>query len=78
MSFRNKDPYEFLDRAHNETIQLLFHPMHFSEEESGYLNKFRSHLKDYIDQVEDVFKVNNSVRKELGLNSLAKKLNYKE
>lgn len=74
MSFRDKDPFNFLSRAKKETVQLLFHPIHFSHEECGYIEKFRSHLTDCIDNIEETFKVNYAVKDELGGDSLAKKL----
>jgi len=60
MEFRGKNPYEFVERVKKHTIQVLLHPLHFTEDGIEYPDIFCKYLKDHVDAIDDVFKVNST------------------
>lgn len=52
MGFRGKDPYIFVERRGDRTLQMLFHPEHFSESGHGYGEIFREHLRCHCETVD--------------------------
>ncbi len=61
MSFRGKDAYEFVQRAREHTIQILLHPIHFSQTDEGYYGILVRYLHGVKDSLEGYFSgVNDS------------------
>jgi hypothetical protein len=52
MSFRGKDPYEFVSRACHQTVQVLLHPMHFSEDGSDYRSITQNYFLQFFHLIE--------------------------
>jgi peptidoglycan/xylan/chitin deacetylase (PgdA/CDA1 family) len=66
MDFRNKDLRTFVERVSERTVQILTHPMHYSEDGSGYLGIVHRHVDRYLDMVHGFFSVNATYRREVG------------
>lgn len=60
MNFRGKDPFEFVTRAQDKPIQILLHPMHFTNEGSPYPEMFHTYIKSHINVVDDEHRSVNS------------------
>ncbi len=58
MSFRDKDPYKFLELINEHSLQILFHPLHFSEKGSSYPQIFLRYLYDHVDVIDGTFRSN--------------------
>lgn len=65
-SFRGKDPYAFLDRIQNQMVQILLHPMHFSELGWGYDEVLPNAFINFIKEVHESFSINETYRKQVG------------
>lgn len=65
MEFRNKDIFKFIDRIEQGTVQILLHPMHYSETGHGYLEAIRKHLSCYIHKIDKNFSVNTTYQKHV-------------
>lgn len=70
MSFRGKDPFDFVTRVKHSPLQILLHPMHFSDQGQGYRGRLCEHIKSYCDRLESGFRENSSCDEELGNDSL--------
>tara|TARA_B110001452_G_scaffold66345_1_gene53236 strand:- start:353 stop:1081 length:729 start_codon:yes stop_codon:yes gene_type:complete len=70
-SFRDKDPFSFLKNIKNGMVQILLHPMHFSENGDGYdkilADTFIRNLKEIH---ENFYSVNLKYRSDVGDNIL--------
>lgn len=51
------DPYEFVKRAESIPIQLLFHPLHFSDTGEGYPAIFDTFVADELRMLDTTFRV---------------------
>ena len=60
MAFRGKDPFEFVARAKDRTIQILLHPMHFSESARTYLQTIHASLGVWLDDFDHSFRANKT------------------
>jgi len=58
MDFRGKNPYTFVERVKERPIQILLHPLHYSEDGLGYPSAVRKHIKNYLAVIDDTFRVN--------------------
>jgi|WetSurMetagenome_2_1015567.scaffolds.fasta_scaffold164358_2 hypothetical protein len=58
MDFRGKDPVEFLLRAERKPVQLLLHPMHYSERGDDYPKIMEKYLLDLASTIDRDFAVN--------------------
>ena len=65
-SFRGKNPFEFIKGIDNSMIQILLHPMHYSELGSGYKEIMFSTFMRYINDVHCNFKTNNVYVEQVG------------
>jgi hypothetical protein len=63
MSFRGKDPYEFVLMVKQYPIQLLLHPIHYSQEGGTYQEIFCERLKAYIDSIDNDFQDNATYKR---------------
>lgn len=60
MDFRGNDPYVFAEKAKSHTIQILLHPLHFSEEGHSYRGIFHNQIQRDLEELDHVFRPNNS------------------
>lgn len=58
MNFRGQMIYEFVKNIKYRTIQILLHPMHYSETGSGYSGAVQDHVLNYLKIIDDSFSVN--------------------
>ena len=58
MTFRH-DPYVFVDRASGGPVQVLLHPIHYSDSGSKYDSLFEAFLRRFVDELDDEFRVND-------------------
>lgn len=58
MDFRGKNPYEFVQRVKEFPIQILLHPLHYSENGDAYPEYFCRKFKSYIDTIDEEFRLN--------------------
>jgi hypothetical protein len=65
-NFRGKNPYEFLDRIENGMVQILLHPMHYSEHGWGYERILPSTFLQYISDVHVNFLINQTYCDQVG------------
>jgi hypothetical protein len=62
MNFRGKNPYEFVKRAKEMPIQMVFHPIHWSEENSSYIDIFRDYTHGIVDYMDEYFRLNQKYK----------------
>ncbi|MCW7755423.1 hypothetical protein OOT00_15685 [Desulfobotulus sp. H1] len=66
MNFRGKDPYEFIRNANMENpIQVVLHPLHFSENNLTYPEIFYEHIKRYSGVLDSIFRVNSKFTEQM-------------
>ena len=58
MNFRGKDPFRFAEKAITHPIQILLHPMHFSEHGRGYPEAVMKYMKSMAKTIDEGFRVN--------------------
>lgn len=59
MSFRGKDPHEFIKKAKDHFIQITLHAMQFSENGDDYLDIFRGMVHRQIENIDDIVRPAN-------------------
>jgi peptidoglycan/xylan/chitin deacetylase (PgdA/CDA1 family) len=64
--FRGKNPYEFLNKINESMVQILLHPMHYSETGGGYDEVLSNTFIHYMNEVHNNFKVNSTYRDQVG------------
>ncbi len=64
--FRGKNPFEFIDGIENSMIQVLLHPMHFSENGLGYDDIMVASFLSYMNEIHHAFLVNATYKKQVG------------
>jgi hypothetical protein len=65
MLFHDKNPYQFIERVKEHPVQVLLHPLHYSEEKSGYPQIFYEHIKRYVESIDNQFRVNSTYVSQL-------------
>lgn len=70
MNFRGKDPYEFIKKAENSPIQILLHPLHYSENGDKYPDIFFKYIKNYVNDIDEVFSVNSAYTRQKDFSDL--------
>ena len=63
-SFRNKNPFLFLNNINNSMIQILLHPMHFSNTKEDYIEIFDKGFKRYQHNIHTNFFENPIYQKQ--------------
>ncbi|MAT38379.1 MAG: hypothetical protein CL946_02110 [Ectothiorhodospiraceae bacterium] len=53
MNFRGKNPYEFVKRAVEKPLQVLLHPLHFTEDGIGYPDIHAEYIKRHIAHIDE-------------------------
>jgi hypothetical protein len=69
--FRGKDPFEFIGRIDKGMVQILLHPLHFSEEGYGYDEIFAKAFISHMKRIHDDFLVNSTYRDHVGEDIIA-------
>jgi len=64
--FSGKDPFDFVMKARDTTVQVLLHPMHYSEDGGGYLPVMKEALERKVWDIENRFRVNSTFCTEIG------------
>ncbi|CAN5394548.1 hypothetical protein BH10BAC5_BH10BAC5_11310 [soil metagenome] len=64
MQFRGKDIYGFLDGIKNSHLQILLHPMHFSEKGYGYEDIFKKYIYNTLTELNEFFSTNTTYQKK--------------
>jgi hypothetical protein len=64
MIFRT-DPYKFLEKAQTMAVQMLLHPMHFSENGGAYPEPMLRYLHRMSSVIDEGFSVNATFRKKV-------------
>lgn len=59
------DIYEFINKARTTTIQILLHPLHYTENGDSYPAIFRCFIKSHMKQIDYIFSVNRTYRDQL-------------
>lgn len=77
MGFRGKDPLEFLERAAGMPIQVVFHPMQWSEDGRDYVGFFTDQLCGLVDYIDSTMRVNGAYKRHIGSGSLRDMLRRK-
>ena len=60
MDFRGENIYDFVLRVKTNPVQILLHPMHFSEEGLGYPDNICTHIINYIKFLDDDYSENST------------------
>lgn len=69
-SFRGKDIYKFIEKGRNNLVQVLFHPIHFSEKRESYISSFNRIIKDKIESFDKSMHINKTYVAELNQSTL--------
>lgn len=64
--FRGKDIYKFIEKGKENILQVLFHPIHFSENEETYITSFNKIIEEKIEKFDNSMIVNKTYKRELG------------
>jgi hypothetical protein len=64
--FRHKNPYEFIKNIEKGMIQILLHPMHYSENGGGYDEIFCNSFIEYMNGIHNYFKANTTYLTHVG------------
>ena len=70
MNFRDKIPFDFIAKAEQNWIQVLLHPIHYSENGGNYLSVISEFIDKYIDNLHEDSSVNSKYIKDLEGKSL--------
>lgn len=62
---KGKDPFQFVEKANNSLIQMLFHPMHWSDSGKGYHEYFGEYVRDQARRIEWLMDDNPGYQKEV-------------
>ena len=66
MQFRGKDIYGFLDGIERSHIQILLHPMHFSEKGYGYDSILKKYINNILNDLHEYFSTNTTYQEQTG------------
>ncbi len=64
--FRGKNPFDFLNKIKESMVQILLHPMHYSETGGGYDEVLSNTFIRYMDEIHNNFKVNSTYQEQVG------------
>lgn len=68
--FRGKEILEFIKKGESNLLQVLFHPLHFSEKEETYVESFNKIIETKINNFDEGIRVNKTYKKEIKENNL--------
>ena len=63
--FRGKDPFNFIENIKYGMVQILLHPLHFSDEGWGYDDIFYESFKRHIESITSNFMVNKTFKNHM-------------
>ncbi len=66
MDFRQKDPMKFVEKAKTKSIQMVFHPLHWFDTKSNYLDLIYRSMRRHIEFTDKVFHINSTYIAHLG------------
>ena len=66
MNFRDKKPFEFVKKSKKQPIQILLHPLHYTENGGNYLEIFANFILNVIEMIDKNFKVNSTYSSLIG------------
>lgn len=64
MGFRGKNPWKMIEAIKKDRVQILLHPMHFTDKGEGYKHIMNEFYKSFNEEVDKQFRPNNSTYKE--------------
>ncbi|MGE5363054.1 MAG: hypothetical protein ACM3SM_02905 [Bacteroidota bacterium] len=64
--FRGKDIFEFIRNIDKSMLQILLHPMHYSETGDGYDKIVVDHIVRYMKEIHNTFGVNSTYIEQVG------------
>lgn len=70
MDFRGKTPYEFVNKAGNMSLQIVLHPLHWSEKGDNYIEIFYKYIYRLVDSIDENFRLNPTYKLCIGNNKL--------
>jgi len=72
--FRGKDPFSFVERAKSTTVQVVLHPMNYSEAGGDYLDFFNEYIERVVKDIELQFRGNKTFERLIEPGSLRSEL----
>ena len=66
MNFRGKDIYKFVERSKKMPVQILLHPLHYSDNGDKYDKIFQRKINYDIENLSSEFSVNSTFKKTFG------------
>lgn len=70
MDFRSKNPYEFVNKARDTSVQILLHPEHWSKKGGDYIDVCLRYTHNLMNQIDENFKLNFTYKKDIKNNKL--------
>lgn len=61
----HKDIYQFVQKAREETIQILLHPLHYMRKGKNYEDRLASFLEDFCQEIDENFRAISTYRKSI-------------
>lgn len=65
MNFRDKTPYQFIENAGTQRLQILLHPIHYSEKGGNYVHLMRECVYRFVDDLHENIAVNSQYVSDL-------------
>jgi hypothetical protein len=59
MDFKGKDPFAFVRKAEEGPIQILLHPLHYTDTGTGYREIMGEHIRRYVSGIDESFRIAN-------------------
>ena len=66
MDFRGKDPYTFIEGARDRPLQVVLHPIHFTQDGDGYVEIFRRYHVSMIEATDFAMRNNKGYASQFG------------
>ncbi|AVQ38363.1 hypothetical protein C7M56_06565 [Clostridium botulinum] len=64
-NFRGKNIFSFIKKNNNNLIQVLFHPIHFSQNNNDYITTFSNIFKEKINNFDEYMRLNKTYKNEI-------------
>jgi hypothetical protein len=74
MNFRGKDPYSFIERAREQPVQVVLHPIHFTKNGDGYVEIFRRYHVSMIEATDSAMRNNKGYASQFGSTTLLRNI----
>lgn len=66
MNFRGKNPFEFIKKSKKQPIQILLHPIHYTEEGNNYIAIFCNYILEMTEYIDMNLRVNSTYSSLIG------------